>query len=399
MLPRKSQKMPRKRRIRRWTTAVVLVHLLHTPLAATAAASCPPPGTSLSLTGSWVVQPIVTLWADFFDCPGVSVDVERSNNEEGIVRVCGRIANPTDIGIATRVLRDDEATKVPGSNHYYQCVGSERQIVEVDVALDGLAIVTAPGGTASNCLRSLGGVTVDQLRWMFSNWTEAELIQTGTWDRETTIPNSDGNPATRNWCELSSACPCVPISIAGASPDTRAHQYMQECTGFVSGAEGFSASYSYFPVATDLIAFLDASPAAVGYMRFPEFNNETSVLDAVPVVDPNTNTSEAVRPTTATIAGDQYNPYSRRGYMYVWTDVIDEVLPFVEFGFSDLGTSLVDQVNLVPLPLTERQDILAELQQQPSTTVIDESAPSSSGATFKWSMWVSLLLFTAQLLS
>ena len=154
---------------------------------------------------------------------------------------------------------------------------------------------------------------------------------------------------------------------------------MQIATEFASPAEDFRDSYTAFADTSDLIRYVGRTDTAVGFLRFAVYERSGFLLDAVPVVNPLTST--AVRPSAATIAGNEYQPYSRRAFMYVWSEVLDnEVTPFVEFGFSEIGTSLVDQVNLVPLPSSEREYILDVLRQP-------LLVPSGCGS---WSLWGTL---------
>ena len=76
---------------------------------------------------------------------------------------------------------------------------SARQIV---VAFDGLSVVMKKGGAAETCVNGMGGLTPDQLRWMFSAETAAELVAAGL-DMSTVTPNADGDDSTHKWSELS----------------------------------------------------------------------------------------------------------------------------------------------------------------------------------------------------
>ena len=72
------------------------------------------------------------------------------------------------------------------------------------------------------CMVILGGLTLDQLRWIFSNYTEAELIATG-WD-PSSLANSDGNDATHLWSELSDSCAGAEIKIVGADSESGTYE-------------------------------------------------------------------------------------------------------------------------------------------------------------------------------
>eukprot|EP00957_Ditylum_brightwellii_P043276 3279504-Ditylum_brightwellii.AAC.1 len=59
----------------------------------------------------------------------------------------------------------------------------------------------------------IGGLTFDQIRWIYSSFSEAELVQ-GGWD-PSSVKNSDNDPSTHLWSELDSRCAPVEIHITG----------------------------------------------------------------------------------------------------------------------------------------------------------------------------------------
>ena len=68
----------------------------------------------------------------------------------------------------------------------------------------------------------MGGVTPDQLRWMFSAETAAELTAAGL-DMSAVTPNGDGDDATHKWSELDASCPDAEIALA--YPDAASGTY------------------------------------------------------------------------------------------------------------------------------------------------------------------------------
>jgi ABC-type phosphate transport system substrate-binding protein len=116
----------------------------------------------------------------------------------------------------TRNFKESEAATTNGYD--YDCVGSDRNVIQIETATQGLTVAVKKGGIAEQCIGKLGGLTIDQLRWMFSNFVEVQLRESG-WSDEA-VPNNDGNPNTKYWGELMNdpACAAVQISIAG--PDS-----------------------------------------------------------------------------------------------------------------------------------------------------------------------------------
>jgi len=105
--------------------------------------------------------------------------------------VCANLekGSPVDIGDMSRGWKEEEAKESLG--FLYDCLkgDTERSAMQVPVALDGVTVTTGLGGPAGECVGILGGLTVDQLRWMFSDYTESQLEATG-WD-PLSIENSE----------------------------------------------------------------------------------------------------------------------------------------------------------------------------------------------------------------
>jgi hypothetical protein len=103
-------------------------------------------------------------------------------------------------------------------NGFFECVGSDLNVIQLDTAFYGVNVAVKKGGQAETCIKKLGGLSIAQLRWMYSNFNEDELRNHG-WTSDS-VPNSDGNPNTKYWSELldDAACPEVQIHIAGPDP-------------------------------------------------------------------------------------------------------------------------------------------------------------------------------------
>ncbi|MDA0878345.1 MAG: substrate-binding domain-containing protein, partial [archaeon] len=134
--------------------------------------TCGPDG-SISIAGSSTVYPLATAWAEYYQeaCDGVTITVEGGGSGAGAGRVCANSAKGTavDIGDMSRDWKSTEASR--GDDGYtMSCLSGDttleaRQIV---VAYDGLSVVVKKGGAAQTCVEGMGGLTVDQLRWIFS---------------------------------------------------------------------------------------------------------------------------------------------------------------------------------------------------------------------------------------
>lgn len=202
------------------TTAAVI-----SLLPSFAAAQCGPEG-SFRIAGSSTVLPIAELWAEAYEakCSGIQVSTEGGGSSAGAGRVCGNeeLGTPVEIGDMSREWMYPEATYA--GNGFYNCFAgdSSRSTIQIEVAIDGLSVITKKGGAAARCVQSLGGLTTDQLRWIYSSYGSAALNATG-WN-PSALANSDGDDSTHLWSELSADCPAVEIKIAGADSESGTYE-------------------------------------------------------------------------------------------------------------------------------------------------------------------------------
>ena len=141
--------------------------------------------------------------------------------------------------------------------------------------------MTKAGGAGDSCIQSLGGLTIDQLRWIFSSYTEAELEASG-WNPDS-IANSDGDDSTHLWSELSPDCAEVEIKIAGPDSESGTYEYMSETIfADLDNGEIFASarSNSYFSSADDeeIVSFLEDNEDAIGYFGYAYYVEHEDTL-------------------------------------------------------------------------------------------------------------------------
>lgn len=163
--------------------------------------SCGPAKGHISIAGSFTVEPIALMWSELYKlgCP-LSVELVGGGSSVGAGRVCAdsEKGEAVDIGNMCRGWKKGlEADERDG--FIYDCLkGSQkRSAIQVDIALDGITGILPRKGTAYDCLQILGGLSIDQLRWIYSNYSDTELLETG-WDA-LSLKNSDNDPATHLW--------------------------------------------------------------------------------------------------------------------------------------------------------------------------------------------------------
>ena len=115
----------------------------------------------------------------------------------------------------SRGWKEYEGVQSEESPNTYQCLKGDttRSAVQVDVAQDGMTVIMQKEGAADECVKILGGFTLDQLRWIYSTYNEDELERTG-WDTSS-LKNSDNDPSTHLWSELDERCQSAEIRLSG----------------------------------------------------------------------------------------------------------------------------------------------------------------------------------------
>ena len=196
-----------------------------------AVACGPDDGQGFAIAGSSTVFPLAREWQLAYKeaCPKVGdIAVEGGGSSAGAGRVCANEDKgvPVDIGDMSREWTTEEASA--NDEHVFQCLMGDtaRSAIQIDVAIDGLTVTTQANGAGTDCIKNLGGLTTDQLRWIYSSCNETELAATG-WD-PASIDHSDGNHSTHLWSELSDECAAEEIKIAGADDQSGTYEYFLE---------------------------------------------------------------------------------------------------------------------------------------------------------------------------
>jgi ABC-type phosphate transport system substrate-binding protein len=212
---------------------VCIITTITTTTIVTAQLICGPSPSTFTIAGSSTVEPIAQLWAASYmgKCPGITINVVvGGNSSTGAQRVCNvTMVNNVTIGPAVEIgsmsrnwISFSEANVTDAMNKKFRCnIGTKtRQATQIDVANDALVVAIIRGGVGrQNCTDQLPGkgLTIDQLRWMFSNYTTAQLVASG-WNKALALPNDDNNETSHNWSELTPFPFCPKVEIKLASP-------------------------------------------------------------------------------------------------------------------------------------------------------------------------------------
>jgi phosphate transport system substrate-binding protein len=277
-------------------------------------------GTALSgdvrVDGSSTVGPLTEAAAEFFqeENPDVRVTVGISGTGGGFEKFC---AGETDISDASRMIEADEEEA---------CAGAGVEWAQVQVALDGIAVVINPENDWADSL------TVDQLNMI---WNEGSTID--------------------NWNQVDPSFPDVPLELFGPGTDSGTFDYF---TDAINGEEGVSRT-DYLATEDDNVAVqgVAGSKGGMAYFGLSYYEQNTDQLKVVAV--------DGVTPSRETVQSGEYTPLSRPLFIYPSKTSLarPEVAAFVEF-YLDNADRIAEQTLFVPMTpeqIAESQAAVAEL--------------------------------------
>jgi phosphate transport system substrate-binding protein len=324
---------------------------------------------AISIAGSSTVEPIAELWAEGYKrACGNGVTVEGGGSSSGARRVCGdtsRGETKVAIGDMSRGWKDSEGI-AKSDGFTYDCKKGDTSIdaIQIEVAIDGLSVATKLGGVGgAACIELLGGLSVDQLRWIYSSYTEAQLSSTG-WD-SSSVPLSDGDDTTHKWSELNFACVDGEIDICGADSESGTYEYFSETIfADIDNGEIFDQSrpggYFNSAVDEDIVGYIDGNDNAIGYFGYAFFDANRNVFAAAPIENA---AGDLVAPTADTVGDGTYNPLARRIFMNVDKANLGLTRGFIKYGFSNAGDFDVSSVGYVPIPTSEQAEMLDRVKE------------------------------------
>ena len=268
----------------------------------------------VNISGSSTVEPISIRVAELFEdvAPDVSVTVDGPGTGDGFKLFC---EGATDISNASRQIKDaeKEACFEAGITN----------IVELKVAIDGIAVMTNAGNDAVECL---------SFHQLF------DLIG----------PNGEG---AGTWAEASAGLPDAPLDIFGPGEESGTFDSLVEIVlEDLAGKAGTEATTrtDYSPSGDDnvILQGIRSSDTSLGWVGFAfAVRAEDAKLIEVDGGD------GCVQPTEHTIASNEY-PISRDLWIYVNADRADAnpaLVAYVDFYVSDALSQAVSEVGYVPL--------------------------------------------------
>jgi len=364
---------------------------------------CGPSSQNLIIAGSPTVKDIAHVWTQVYNlaCP-VSITLQTGGSTEGASRLCDR---DVDISMMTRDWVDEESLE-QDMNFIHRCEDIEQQYsgampasaIQLEVATDGLTFVVPKEGSAERCIRVLGGLTHDQLRWMYSSYSDRELVETG-WD-STSLKNSDGSSETHLWSELDPRCEPVEIRLSGDYLDGDAFATFAKAVfdGMDDGEHvGQDRPTGYFAQESlELLVYLLKYKGGISYVSYHHYHENEDLFMAVPLQN---TAGDFVLPSDQSISDGTY-PITRSLHMNLINnkDSLSHTVPLLKFGYAH--PNLLANTGYIPIRGDALITMLERLEGAPydlrgmERGTEDDSLEVYSGA-FIFAMAIGFVLLIA----
>jgi len=337
--------------------------------------------------GSTTVYPYAKALATSYKniCPRYSLSVEEGGSSVGAKRVCGDATlGAVDIGNMSRDWKTSEATK-QSDGYTFKCLigDTSRSVAQIAIANDAVVMVVKPdppskpvkpvaapkpapskpkpakpskpspaapkpspvtGLPTAGCIKKLGCLSKDMLRWMYSNYTVAQLSSSG-WTN--VLTNSDNNDATRLWSELDSACQATEIKIAGTDPLSGEYDFFKSAILTGGTSEGFRSGFVTYVDKTSVNSYVVSNPGGIGFNNYVT-GFSTSTVTIAPLKN---SAGACVAPNASTVENLTYL-LGRQNYVNVLKNNctgLQASLGFLSYAVSSAGQTVVGQNNGIAL--------------------------------------------------
>lgn len=235
-----------------------------------------------------------------------------------------------------------------------------------------MVLATGNQGVAAECIEIMGGLSVDQVRWMYTSMSESQLLSTDKW-KAAAIPNSDGNDATHLWSELHSECAPVEIVLYGEPEETTSADYfVDRLYKDISFGSLYMRRYNSPASMKELVESLENNELAIGFFGIQYALSKTEqelIKDLNTVSLRETNIGGTFASPTVVGFDDGFYALANRVYMNLINDPtkLAIVRPFIEFGFSKEGAELLRQAGL--WPILEWEQMVMKTKAQTETGI------------------------------
>jgi phosphate transport system substrate-binding protein len=281
---------------------------------------------SIFISGSSTVEPVSSLVAELFaeENPDVEITVEGPGTGDGFELFCN---GETDISDASRPIEEEEVQA---------CEENGIEYTELEVAIDGMAVLTSPNNEAVTCLsfEDLYALLGPESEG-FENWSDASALG-----------DELGGVAA--------PYPDAPLVVTAPGEESGTYDsFVEIALEGISEERGQDATTrpDYQASANDnvIIDGIAGSDTSLGWVGFSFFEQNQDVVKAIEV----DGGEGCVPPTFETISDGSY-PLSRSLFIYVNNAKAGEsesLRAFVDFYLTDTGLlTSVEEVAYVTLP-------------------------------------------------
>jgi phosphate transport system substrate-binding protein len=291
-------------------------------------------GTGLTgdifISGSSTVEPITALVAEKFaaENPDVSINVEGPGTSDGFELFCN---GESDVQDASRAISDEEIQA---------CESNGIEYVELNVAIDGLSVLTSPENSAVTCLAfsDLYALLGPESQG-YENWSDANSL-----GEEIDAPNVP--------------YPDAPLVVTAPGEESGTYDSFVELVLADIAEErgqGEATRPDYQASGNDnvIIEGIASSPTSLGWVGYAFFEQNQDVVKALEI----DGGDGCVAPTPDSISQGQY-PIARPLYIYANKDKArdsEALRAFVDFYMTDAG--LIDSVQEVGYVMVHEEDL------------------------------------------
>lgn len=285
------------------------------------------------ISGSSTVEPVSVRVQELFNdvYPDVNIAVDGPGTGDGFALFC---SGETDISDASRAIKSGEAEK---------CAANGINYVELQVGIDGLAVMTNAANSAVEC------VSFADLYAL----TGPEATGSGSWADANTVSAELGGAAD---------LPDLPLDIFGPGEESGTFDtYVELVIEDWAEERGQLATTrpDYNPSGDDnvILQGITGSDASLGWVGFAFASNSQGVK----LLEVEDGESGCVEATPETIASGEY-PLSRPLFIYVNSEAADAspaLAAYVDFYMADGLDQAVGEVGYVALTEAAKGEVRA----------------------------------------
>jgi ABC-type phosphate transport system substrate-binding protein len=209
--------------------------------------------------------------------------------------------------------------------------------IQVDVALDSIPMVFIQSGVAIDCISNLGGgLSQDQLRWIFSSEITTNLQATGLFNPS--LSKGIRSLEQRRWSRLHAECSNDWMSIGIPYPNSEYFNFFQKeimknISQSIDTLSSTSRPIYTFKTEKEIANFIKKS-SSIGYSSYSSMVTMASTLQAISI---QSNAEFFVSPNVSSITSNTYNPLSRILHIIISIDSLPHTRSSLEFGYSNYG--------------------------------------------------------------